>query len=240
MRFTTSHPRDFTPDIVEAIADNERLCDWVHLPVQSGSTKVLAAMRRTYSRDEYLRVIDTIKSAKREIALSTDIIVGFPGETDDDFEQTVSLIDEVGYASLFSFKYSPRRGTDSVDYAAHIPEEEKGRRLMILQERQRQIQIRKNADRIGTTEEALVEGFREKSGQWIGRTTQNRVLNFADPREVASGDLRGAYCDVKVTAAGPNSLVGELTAVTRPRAHGATARSSLVKRSVLSAFAQAM
>ncbi len=215
VRFTTSHPRDFTPDIVDAIADNERLCDWVHLPVQSGSTKVLSGMRRTYTREQYMAVIDTIKSAKREIALSTDLIVGFPGETDEDFEQTLSLIDEVEYASLFSFKYSPRRGTDSMDYADHVSEEVKSRRLAALQDRQRRVQIPKNAARIGMTEEALVEGYREKSRQWIGRTTQNRVLNFADPRGLAAGDLRGAYCAVRVTAAGPHSLVGELTAVTR-------------------------
>ena len=216
VRFTTSHPRDFTQDIVDAIDENPTLCDWVHLPVQSGSTKTLARMRRGYTRDDYLRVIDKLKSAKREIALSTDIIVGFPGETEQDFEETLTLIEQVGYASLFSFKYSPRRGTDAIDYAEQVPEEEKGRRLTILQERQRRLQKRKNEAWIGRRDEALVEGRREKLGQWIGRTTQGRVLNFSDPLGLAEGqDLRGAYCNVTVTSAGPNSLVGELVSIER-------------------------
>ncbi len=212
VRFTTSHPSDFTPDIVEAIDGNESLCDWVHLPVQSGSTSVLRQMRRTYSREEYLRCIETIKAAKRNIELSTDIIVGFPGETEADFEQTLSLLDEIEYGSLFSFKYSPRKGTVAADYE-QVPEEEKKARLAILQERQRRIQIRRNAELIGREEEAIVEGRREKFQQWIGRTSQNRVLNFNDPQGLAAErDLRGSYCKVRVTSSGPNSLVGELTA----------------------------
>ena len=216
VRFTTSHPRDFSRDIVDAIDSNPTLCDWVHLPVQSGSSRTLEAMRRGYTRDQYLRVIDTIKSAKRDIALSTDIIVGFPGETEQDFEETLTLMQEVEYASVFSFKYSPRRGTDAIDYAYQVPEEEKGRRLTILQELQRRLQKRKNEQWIGRQDEALVEGRREKFDQWIGRTTQGRVLNFDDPAGIASGqDLRGAYCQVHITSAGPNSLVGELVAVDR-------------------------
>jgi len=212
VRFTTSHPRDFTLDIVEAMDRNSALCDMVHLPVQSGSGKVLAGMRRTYSRDEYMRCIDVIKSARRDIVLSSDIIVGFPGESEDDFEQTLSLIREVEYAQLFAFKYSPRRGTDAIDYANPVPEEEKSRRLATLQETQRAIQSRRNVERIGREEEAMVERYRAKTGQWIGRTTQNRVLNFSAPQAENSDDLRGSYCRVKVTAATPNSLVGELVA----------------------------
>lgn len=212
VRFTTSHPADFTPDIAEAIDRNEALCDWVHLPVQSGSTRVLRDMRRTYSREQYLRCIEMLRNAERTIELSTDIIVGFPGETEADFEETLSLLDEVRYASVFSFKYSPRRGTPAAELA-QIPEEEKGRRLRELQERQRRIQLVRNAALIGREQEALVEGRKEKFGQWVGRTTQNRVLNFTDPLALAgSRDLRGSYCQVKVTAAGPNSLVGELAA----------------------------
>jgi tRNA-2-methylthio-N6-dimethylallyladenosine synthase len=123
---------------------------------------------------------------------------------------------EVGYASVFSFKYSPRRGTDAIDYAEQIPEEEKGRRLMILQELQRRLQKRKNEAWVGRQDEALVEGRREKFDQWIGRTTQGRVLNFSDPTGLAQGkDLRGSYCKVNVTSAGPNSLVGELVSIER-------------------------
>ena len=210
VRFTTSHPSDFTHDIVEAIDRNEALCDWVHLPVQSGSSRVLRGMQRTYTRDEYLRCVDMIKDARRPIELSTDIIVGFPGETDADFEQTLSLLDAVEYGSVFSFKYSPRRGTPAAS-RPQIPEAEKGRRLQELQGRQREIQVRRNAGLIGTTEEALVERRNEKYGQWVGRTSQNRVVNFSDPSALATGrDLRGSYCQVRVTASGPYSLVGEL------------------------------
>ena len=210
VRFTTSHPSDFTRDIVNAIDRNESLCDWVHLPVQSGSNSVLRGMRRTYGRDEYLRCVEMIKGAERQIELSTDIIVGFPGETEADFEQTLSLLESVEYASIFSFKYSPRRGTVAAEMA-QIPEGEKGRRLRELHERQRRIQLRRNAELIGRTEEALVERRNLRFRQWVGRTTQNRVLNFSDPSALATGrDLRGTYCQVQVTASGPNSLVGEL------------------------------
>lgn len=167
-------------------------------------------MQRTYSRDQYLRCIEMLKGASRTIELSTDIIVGFPGETERDFEQTLSLLDEVEYASVFSFKYSPRRGTAAADMP-QVPEEDKSRRLLVLQERQRRIQLRRNAALIGGVQEALVEGRKERFDQWVGRTTQNRVLNFTDPLDLAGQrDLRGSYCQVRVTASGPNSLVGEL------------------------------
>ncbi len=211
VRFTTSHPRDFTPEIVGAIEQNPVLCDHVHLPVQSGSSAVLRRMAREYTREEYLGRIQTMKQARRNIAISTDIIVGFPGESENEFEQTLSLLDEVEYDSIFSFKYSPRTNTAAASYADAIPDEEKSRRLSIVQEKQRRIQLRRNADLIGREEEVLVEGRREKWQQWIGRTTQNRVLNFGDPAGLAGDvDLRGEYCRVRVTASGPNSLVGEM------------------------------
>jgi tRNA-2-methylthio-N6-dimethylallyladenosine synthase len=215
VRFTTSHPRDFTPTIVEAIEENEVLCDHVHLPVQSGSSRVLGLMQRDYTREEYLKRIARLKQSRRPIALSTDIIVGFPGETEQDFDETIALLDEIEYDSVFSFKYSPRVNTAAAEYQDAVPEEEKSRRLSILQERQRHTQQRRNATFLGREEEVLVEGRREKFQQWIGRTTQNRVLNFSDPGGLCEGaDLRGAYCRVRVTASGPNSLVGELIATT--------------------------
>ena len=222
VRFTTSHPRDFSPDIVRAIEENPVLCNHVHLPVQSGSSRVLARMERLYSREEYLARIDNLKQAQREIALSTDIIVGFPGETEEDFARTLSLLDEVQYDSVFSFKYSPRANTAAAACDNPVPEEDKSRRLTTLQEKQRRIQIRKNAQLIGREEEVLVEGWREKWNQWIGRTTQNRVLNFSNPAmESVGADLRGSYCRVRVTASGPNSLVGEFVSkVAQPRFHG--------------------
>jgi tRNA-2-methylthio-N6-dimethylallyladenosine synthase len=212
VRYTTSHPRDFVRAIVDAMDSNQAICDHVHLPVQSGSSKVLAAMDRLYTRDEYMRRIDWLKSAKRKYSLTTDIIVGFPGETEEDFEQTLQLLDEVQYDSLFSFKYSPRPNTAALAMEDQVPEEEKQRRLMILQEKQRAIQIRRNAESIGSVREVLVEGRHESLGQWIGRTSDNRTLNFSHAGE-GGESLIGRYLSVRVTRAGPNSLVGESVTV---------------------------
>jgi tRNA-2-methylthio-N6-dimethylallyladenosine synthase len=208
VRFTTSHPRDFVKPIVDAIDSNPVLCDHVHLPVQSGSDTMLNAMDRLYTRDQYMRRVEWLKSARRNIAITTDIIVGFPGETEADFNATLALLDEVQYDSLFSFKYSPRPNTAALAMGDQIPEEEKTRRLMILQERQRAIQIRRNSETIGTVQEVMVEGRNPATGQWVGRTSQNRTLNFV--RENDNGEnLTGRYLNVRVTRAGPNSLVGE-------------------------------
>jgi tRNA-2-methylthio-N6-dimethylallyladenosine synthase len=208
VRFTTSHPRDFVREIIDAIDENPVLCNHVHLPVQSGSDDVLVKMQRLYTRDEYLRRIEWMKRSPRRISITTDIIVGFPGETERDFEKTLDLMDEVEYDSMFSFKYSPRPNTAAVAMADSLDETEKGRRLSILQEKQRSIQIRRNAGLIGATEEVMVEGFNKATRQWIGRTSQNRTLNFSAPEGVTLE--AGRYSDVLVTRAGPNSLVGEL------------------------------
>jgi tRNA-2-methylthio-N6-dimethylallyladenosine synthase len=205
VRFTTSHPSDFTTDIVEAMESQSKLCDHVHLPVQSGSTKVLRAMQRTYSRDEYLEKISMMRHAKRPLAITTDIIVGFPGETEADFEETLDLLDEVQYDGLFSFKYSPRPNTPSLAMKDPIPEEEKSRRLAILQEKQREIQAARNTALIGQTFEVLVGGKSRRESQWSGYTTSHRVLNFASQ----ANELLGTYVQVRVTGAAPNSLMGE-------------------------------
>ena len=205
VRFTTSHPRDFGADIVQAMDANPALAEHVHLPVQSGSTRVLRAMQRTYTREEYLEKIALIRNARRSIGITTDIIVGFPGETDADFEETLSLMDTVQYDGAFSFKYSPRPNTPALHLDDPIPEEEKGRRLAILQERQRQIQTRRNESLVGQVLEVLVEGKSRRENQWAGHTSSNRVLNFSSPAE----NLLGEYAQVRVTRAGPNSLVGE-------------------------------
>ncbi|HZU24368.1 MAG TPA: tRNA (N6-isopentenyl adenosine(37)-C2)-methylthiotransferase MiaB [Bryobacteraceae bacterium] len=212
VRFTTSHPRDFVKDIIDAIDDNPVLCNHVHLPVQSGSTAVLGRMQRLYTRDEYLRRIEWMKAAKRPIAITTDIIVGFPGETDEDFRGTLSLLDEVEYDALFSFKYSKRPNTPALALEDHIPEDEKGRRLSVLQDHQRSIQIRRNSNLVGAVEEAMVEGFNRATGQWIGRTSRNQTLNFTHALHPAPGNgdnLIGSYLPVRVTRAGPNSLAGD-------------------------------
>src|SRR5258706_5902580 len=179
VRFTTSHPSDFTRDIVEAIERQPKVCDHVHLPVQSGSTRVLRAMQRTYSREEYLEKIAMIREAKRPIAITTDIIVGFPGETESEFEETVSLLDEVQYDNMFSFKYSPRPNTPSLSMSDAIPEEEKSRRLAVLQEKQREIQATKNEHFVGDKFEVLVSGKSRRENQWTGYTTSHRMINFA-------------------------------------------------------------
>lgn len=210
VRFTTSHPRDFVKDIIDAIDENPVLCNHVHLPVQSGSSHVLDRMRRLYTRDEYMRRIEWMKRSNRDIAISTDIIVGFPGETEQDFQATLDLLDQVEYDSVFSFKYSKRPNTSALEYEDHIPEEEKQRRLLMVQERQRAIQIRRNAKYVGEIDEVLVEGFNKATGQWIGRTSQNKTLNF---QHHATDGLLGRYLPVLITRAGANSLVGESVTV---------------------------
>ena len=211
VRFTTSHPRDFGPDIVEAIDAVPTLCDHVHLPVQSGSTRMLDAMQRLYTREQYLERIAWMKAAKREISITTDVIVGFPGETEVDFAETLSLLEEVGYDAVFSFKYSPRPNTPSLSLEDAIPEEEKSRRLEVLMARQRDIQIARYKKYVGTQCEVMVEGRNEARAQWIGRTSHNKTLNFTAPD---AADLKsGTYAQVLVTRSFPNSLVGELVEV---------------------------
>ena len=205
VRFTTSHPNDFTREIVEAIDGTPELCEHIHLPVQSGSTPILRAMRRTYTREEYLQKISWLRGARKDFSLTTDVIVGFPGETDADFEETITLLDTVGYDGVFSFMYSPRPNTSASSLVGAVPEEGKKRRLAILQERQRQIQLCRNETLIGREFEVLVDSHHAARGQWAGRTASNRVVNFVSERE----NLLGEFVFVKVTRAGPNSLVGE-------------------------------
>ena len=205
VRFTTSHPRDFGEDIVEAIEANPAICNHVHLPVQSGSNKVLREMQRTYSREEYLERIAMIRGAKRAIAITTDVIVGFPGESEADLEETLRLMEEVKYDGMFSFKYSPRPNTPARSMPDAIAEEEKSRRLGLLQARQREIQSAIHEGFIGRTIEVHVEGKSRRENQWAGHTSCHRVVNLTS----AEPDLLGKYATVRVTAAGPNSLIGE-------------------------------
>ncbi len=208
VRFTTSHPRDFGKDIVEAIESAPTLCDHVHLPVQSGSTRVLDVMQRLYTREQYLERISWMKSARREISITSDIIVGFPGETEEDFQETLSLLDEVGYDAVFAFKYSPRPNTPAIRMDDAIPDQEKSRRLAALLEKQRGIQQSTNQKHLGQKLEVMVEGKNEARKQWIGRTSQNKTLNFTAP---ADYNLEpGSYIPVQVTVAFPNSLLGEM------------------------------
>jgi tRNA-2-methylthio-N6-dimethylallyladenosine synthase len=211
VRFTTSHPRDFGRDIVEAIDAVPTLCDHVHLPVQSGSTRVLDAMQRLYTREKYLERIGWMKSAKRDIAITTDVIVGFPGETESDFAETLTLLDEVAYDGIFSFKYSARPNTPAIGLEDAIPDAEKARRLEALMAKQKEIQKARNAGYIGTECEVMVEGRNDARAQWVGRTSQNKTLNFtAAPASSETIPKIGDYVKVRVTGSFPNSLLGEL------------------------------
>src|SRR5208282_1400590 len=200
VRFTTSHPRDFTRDIVEAIDATPTLCDHVHLPVQSGSARVLKAMAREYTPEWYLERISWVKAAKRPISLSTDIIVGFPGETEDDFIQTMNLLAKVQYDCVFAFKYSARPNTPALVMIDTVPEEEKAKRLQVLLERQREIQRTNYSKQIGEILEVMVEGANPDRGQISARSTQNKPVNivWTQPIAPAPGSylrarIRGAY-----------------------------------------------
>jgi len=208
VRFTTSHPRDFGRDIIEAIEAVPTLCDHVHLPVQSGSTRVLDAMQRLYTREQYLERISWMKGARRRISITTDVIVGFPGESEAEFEQTLSLVKEVEYDGIFGFKYSPRPNTPALNLEDRVPDPEKVRRLAILNEHQREIQRLSNKRYLGSIIEVMVEGKNELRQQWTGRTSQNKVMNFtaAEGREPGLG----TFVQVVTTECFPNSLAGEM------------------------------
>jgi tRNA-2-methylthio-N6-dimethylallyladenosine synthase len=207
VRFTTSHPRDFTRDIVEAIDAVPTLCDHVHLPVQSGSTRILKAMNREYTREDYLERIAWIKAARRPISISTDIIVGFPGESEEDLIQTMDLLAEVEYSCVFGFKYSGRPNTPALTMIDSIPDAEKARRLQVVLDRQREIQRVNYARHLGHIMEVMVEGANPARGQVIGRSSQNKPVNFTCSQAIAPAP--GSYMQVKITATHPNSLVGE-------------------------------
>ena len=207
VRFTTSHPRDFTRDIVHAIAATPTLCDHVHLPVQSGSNLILAAMAREYTRDWYLERIAWMKAAKRNISITSDIIVGFPGETEQDLNDTATLLDEVGYDAIFAFKYSPRPNTPALTMPDSIPDEVKSARLQVLLDRQREIQRINYSRHLGEIMEVMVEGHNQQRQQVVGRSTQNKTVNFTTSQPIFPA--LGSYQTVRVTQTFPNSLLAE-------------------------------
>ncbi len=207
VRFTTSHPRHFTRDIIEAIDANPTLCDHVHLPVQSGSARILKLMAREYTPEWYLERIAWIKAARRPISISTDIIVGFPGETGDDFIQTMNLLAQVEYDCVFGFKYSARPNTPALTMIDSIPDSEKAVRLQALLDRQREIQRINYAKHLGQIMEVMVEGQHPARGQVAGRSSQNKPVNFTCGQPIAPAP--GSYLQVRITDSHPNSLVGE-------------------------------
>ena len=239
VRFTTSHPRDFQPEIVRAMGEHPALCDHVHLPAQSGSDEVLRRMRREYTRQEYLEKIAMIRACRRPLAITTDLIVGFPGESERDFEQTLELIEQVRYSGAFIFQYSPRPHTEAIEWGTDgaIADEAKTARLMQLQRRQQEIQAADNQAAVGQTMEVMVEGYHERLGQWSGRASSNRVVNFSGSGRAergAGGELAvfrplrpGEYAWVKVTRAGANSLVGEQAAQPADKTHMTSAAAHM-------------
>jgi tRNA-2-methylthio-N6-dimethylallyladenosine synthase len=205
IRFTTSHPKDISPPLIECFAELPKLCKHMHLPAQAGSNAVLAAMNRGYSREEYLKTIIALKRSCPSIRFTGDMIVGFPGETEEDFRATLSLMEEVRYDDLFSFIYSKRPETKAADYPDPVGFAEKQERLRRLQGLQQRITEENNKSLVGTVQEVLIEGESRREGQFYGRTSGNRVVNFnADLPPV------GSIADVVITRANRNSLLGEL------------------------------
>src|SRR5438876_6363964 len=182
IRFTSPHPKDFRANVIEAMADCAAVCEHAHLPLQSGSTRILKAMRRTYSRERYLRLVDELRAAIPDLALTTDLIVGFPGETDPEFEETVSAVEEVGYEGAFTFVYSPRQGTEAAAMSDQVPEDVKGVRIERLIETVQRVAEKRNRERVGHVEEVLVEGpSRTDPELRRGRTRRNTTVNFTGP-----------------------------------------------------------
>jgi tRNA-2-methylthio-N6-dimethylallyladenosine synthase len=206
IKFTTSFPRDFHRDIVTAIEENPNLCDWVHLPVQSGSDRILKLMRRGHKRSDYLERIQRIKNSSRRLALTSDIIVGFPGETDEDFQQTVELVKECDYDSLFIFKYSKRSGTPAAEFHDNVPETEKKARFLELEKVHRAAQEKIYSSYVGRKLSVLAERQSSRSEDDLsGHSTCHKVVNFR-----GDSSLEGEIVDVLVTAAKTNSLYGTL------------------------------
>ena len=206
IKFTTSFPRDFHPDIVATIDEHENLCNWIHLPVQSGSDRVLSAMRRGHTAGDYLKRIDAVRKARRQMAITSDIIVGFPGETSDDFEATVKLVEQVGYDALYIFKYSERKGTPAASLADDVSREEKAERFARLENVQRQFQKQLYHSYVGRELSVLVERESSKSqSDMSGHSTCHKVVNFP-----GNESLLGTIVNVRVTAAKQNSLYGEV------------------------------
>jgi tRNA-2-methylthio-N6-dimethylallyladenosine synthase len=206
IKFTTSFPRDFHPDIVAAIDEHENLCEWIHLPVQSGSDRILRAMRRGHTVADYFKRIDAVKKARRRMSITSDIIVGFPGETATDFNDTMRLVEEAGYHGLYLFKYSERRGTPAAKLRDDVSREEKSARFMELETTQRRLQEKVYESYLGRNLDVLVERMSSKSEHdMTGHSTCHKVVNFP-----ADESLLGQVVKVRISAAKQNSLYGEV------------------------------
>jgi tRNA-2-methylthio-N6-dimethylallyladenosine synthase len=208
LRFTTSHPSHVTPRMADAFRDLRRVCPYLHLPVQSGSDRVLGSMRRGYTRGQYLETVAMLRDRVPGLALSSDVIVGYPGETEAEFDATLSLLEAVGFDGLFSFSYSPRPGTTALRLTDDVPEAEKKRRLHVVNGHQQQWQRRRNQALVGTRDEVLVETI-DGEGRVSGRTPHFRIVHLDGPES-----LLGQVVSVDITRSAPNSLQGELSQLT--------------------------
>jgi tRNA-2-methylthio-N6-dimethylallyladenosine synthase len=208
IRFTSPHPKDFRDPVIAAMAECESVCEHIHLPLQSGSTRILKAMRRTYTRERYLALVDKLRSAIPDLALTTDVIVGFPGESDADFAQTLEVVQEVGYEGAFTFVFSPRSGTEAATMHDQVPEEVKAQRIEGLIEVVQELAARRNAERIGRVEQVLVEGpSRTDTSILRGRTRRNTTVNFSGSAEA------GALVDVRIEGSTSTTLRGTQAAL---------------------------
>jgi tRNA-2-methylthio-N6-dimethylallyladenosine synthase len=208
IRFTSPHPKDFRRPVIEAMAECAAVCEHAHLPLQSGSTRVLKAMRRTYSRERYLKLVGEMRAAIPDLAFSTDVIVGFPGETEDDFRETLEVVEEVGFDSAFTFVYSPRAGTDAATMPDQISDEVKRERIERLVELVQRIAAERNDARIGRVEEVLVEGPSRTDPSFLrGRTRRNTTVNFV------GAAVAGELVDVRIERATSTTLGGSQLAV---------------------------
>jgi len=211
IRYTTSHPRNFTDDIIEAVAESDKVCENFHLPAQSGSTRILGLMNRRYTREDYLALIGRIRRRVPGAAFTADLIVGYPGETEEDFEETLSLVREVPFDSSFDFAYSPRTGTPAAKAADQVPPEVKKRRLHRLIEVQNEVSLAQNRRLLGAEVEILVEGEAEKNPHLAaGRTRTNKLVTFAPPEGAGPADLVGRLVTVRVSEAHTWSLEGRM------------------------------
>jgi tRNA-2-methylthio-N6-dimethylallyladenosine synthase len=215
IRFTTSHPKDLSDELVQCFADLGKVCSHIHLPFQAGSNRVLKAMNRGYDRDKYMDLIRKLREVRAGMAVTSDVMVGFPGETPQDFELTLDLIRRVEFDSLYSFKYSDREGTRAAAMDGKIGEDEKLERLSVLQNLQKTITLKNNKGMVGKIVKILVEGESKKGGQLTGRTSTNKIVNFSgDPMDI------GNIVKVVIKRAHTNSLWGEQTESAMPAATG--------------------
>lgn len=217
LRFTTSHPKDLSDDLIRCFNQLPNLCPHIHLPFQSGSNRILRGMKRGYTRDHYIQRVEELRRAVPDIAITSDVMVGFPGESVTDFDNTLDLIKKIEFDNLYSFKYSDRDGTKASLLPEKIDDREKTRRLLILQDIQKEITLRKNREIVGSERKVLVEGFSRKGHKLTGRTPENKIVNF-----IGDNKLIGTIVNVLINASSANSLSGEFTSAGQGPSHDLT------------------